>query len=218
MKKVLAFDFDGTIVDSMNELAVFAAELINEQYGLSREMSQKLFLFTSGIPFNEQLELMFPGKEQNQMIYETFERLKEEHALEYPLYPEVKEVFSKLSQVGYKLALSSSNAQHILENYVEHYELNIDLVCGYRGPDFGKGEAHFNHISDYFEVGFEDIIFVGDSLQDYERAQSCSVNFIARASTFSVEELKQKGVSTVIHNLTELLAVLGHGGKMAEVK
>lgn len=208
MTKVLAFDLDGTIVDSMNQLAVFAADLINEYYGLSLEMSAKLFLFTSGVPFCEQLELIFPGKEHNNTIYERFESLKEKHSLEYPLYPEVKGVFHELAQKGYKLAISSSNAQHILEDYMEHFDLELDLICGYLGPDYGKGRAHFEHMKEHFQVELEDIAFVGDSLKDYERAQSSSVRFIGRASTFTAEELKEKGVSTVIHDLTELLPLL----------
>lgn len=208
MTKVLTFDLDGTIVDSMDQLAVFAAKLLNDYYGLSLEMGRKLFLFTSGIPFCEQLELIFPEKEQNKEIYEKFERLKEENALQYSLYPEVKRVFEKLAQKGYKLTISSSNAQQILEDYMIHFGLKLDLICGYRGPDFGKGKAHFDYMKEYFGVELEDITFVGDSLKDYERAQSCSVKFIARASTFSVEELKEKGAEIVIQDLTELLAVL----------
>ena len=43
MSKIVAFDFDGTIVDSMPRLADIASELINRYYGLSLKISRDLY-------------------------------------------------------------------------------------------------------------------------------------------------------------------------------
>lgn len=208
MTKVIVFDLDGTIVDSMGYLANFAGKLINDAYGLSLAISKRLFLLTSGIPFCEQMELLFPGKEKNNEIVAEFEHLKEENMLKYSLYPETWEVFQELANKGYKLAISSSNAQHIIENYLEYSGLKVDLVCGYKNKKFGKGKPHFEAIMKYFAVGADKLIFVGDSQKDYERAKGNSIEFIARAGTFTVEELKETGVKWVIKDLYELPGLL----------
>lgn len=88
MGKIVIFDFDGTIVDSMPRLADIAAGLINRYYGLSSKISRDLYIMTSGAPFVEQIEYMFPGKKENSEIVEEFERRKESELMNEPLFPE----------------------------------------------------------------------------------------------------------------------------------
>src|SRR5690554_7251251 len=127
MTKVIVFDLDGTIVDSMGYLANFAGKLINDAYGLSLAMSKRLFLLTSGIPFCEQMELLFPGKEKNNEIVAEFEHLKEENMLKYSLYPETWEVFQELANKGYKLAISSDRKSTRLNS--SHVRISYAVFC-----------------------------------------------------------------------------------------
>ena len=62
MRKVIAFDFDGTLIDTMSSLADIAAAVINEYHGLAVEMARELFLRTSGRPFAEQIQRIFPDQ------------------------------------------------------------------------------------------------------------------------------------------------------------
>jgi len=207
MGKIVAFDFDGTIVDSMPRLADIASELINRYYGLSLEISRDLYIQTSGLPFTEQLEHMFPGKEENSEIVEEFERRKEEEVMNEPLFPETKDVLSSLAARGHKVVISSSNFQYIMDDYIDRRGLAPDLVLGYR-EGFSKGRDHFDYIKKHFHADTEDLIFVGDSLRDFEKARANGVRFIGRIGTFKKDDFRQAGAEQVVHDLRELIEVL----------
>ena len=207
MKKILIFDFDGTVVNSMPRLADIATELINRYYGLSLEISRNLYILTSGLPFVEQLEYMFPGKKENRQIVEEFERQKEEDVMNEPLFPETKDVLAYLASQGHKIVISSSNFQHIMEEYMERCGLAPDLVLGHK-EGFSKGKDHFDYIKDYFQADTEDLVFIGDSLRDFEKARDNGVRFIGRISTFTEDDFRQAGADQVIHDLRELMQVL----------
>ena len=207
MLRVLVFGFDGNLVNSMFDLTCIAAAQINKFYGLSLEMSKHLYLLTSGLPFEDQLALMFPGKEQNAFVVESFEQAKAKILFEEALFPEVKEVFTELADLGYKLVISSSNFQHLVEQYVTKFELKIDLVLGYQ-DGFGKGEPHFNYIKNYFKVEKDALVFISDSIKDLECAKNNGIEFIGKSGTFKPEGLRVAGVKHIIESFRELPTVL----------
>ncbi len=207
MSKIVVFDFDGTIVDSMPRLADIASQLINRYYGLSLEISRDLYILTSGLPFVEQMEYIFPGKKENSEIVEEFERKKEEEVMNEPLFPDTKEVLESLASQGHKVVISSSNFQHILEDYIRAKGLAPDLVLGHK-EGFSKGKDHFDYIRRCFHAETEDLIFVGDSLRDFRKARDNGIRFIGRIGTFTVNDFKRAGTHEVIHDLRELTEVL----------
>lgn len=207
MKEILVFDFDGTLIDSMGHLADIAAQEMKQVYGISFEMARHLYLLTSGIPFVEQLELIFPTKKENQGIVDEFEKNKADRLLEEPLFPEVREVFGKLTEMGYQLVISTSNFKELAEAYLNDRGLKVDLILGYK-PGFNKGKDHFEYIENYYEVSADQLVFIGDSLQDFKRAQASAITFIGRISTFTAEEMQNVGVKYFVENLSQLEKVL----------
>lgn len=59
MKKI-AFDFDGTIVDSMPQLTELALAVIKEHKLMHPIAARAAYLATTGLPFGEQLRMMSP--------------------------------------------------------------------------------------------------------------------------------------------------------------
>ena len=53
--RLIVFDFDGTLVDTMEAYAEKASELIEKFYGVPREKARKMYLETSGTlrPYQE---------------------------------------------------------------------------------------------------------------------------------------------------------------------
>lgn len=218
MSYILVFDFDGTLVDSMEHLAKIASRILTSYYGLSTEISRDLYFKTSGLPFEEQIELMFPNHKSNKEAVAHFEREKENTIFKQPLFLEVKNIFSAMSAAGHKLVVSSSNIQSILVDYFLRADLKIDLILGYK-KGFSKGKAHFDYIKKYFRVRDDkSVFFIGDSLKDYQRAKDNGVTFIARSGTFTVEELEKAGVKYIIENLTELPNIISVFFKRNDVR
>ena len=83
MIRLVIFDLDGTLIESMEEYAELAADLIRQHYGWPAEKAKKEYLRTSGLPFRDQLEILFPGSPLNPKIAEKFEKNWSEFFWEY---------------------------------------------------------------------------------------------------------------------------------------
>jgi phosphoglycolate phosphatase-like HAD superfamily hydrolase len=187
-KKVIAFDFDGTLVDTMGVYSKLVEEILRGHPVLDLERVLKEFIETSGLPFLTQLELMFPEAPQSfkEEIASAFEKRKAIVVKEIELEDSVRSTLVGLKERGLKLVLSSSTRQELVEGALAKYGL-MDLILGYRSPNFGKGKAHFDKILGNFGFGKNDLIFVGDSVKDYEIAAAYGVDFIGKVGTFTRE-------------------------------
>ncbi|MHA1166773.1 MAG: HAD family hydrolase [Candidatus Hodarchaeales archaeon] len=209
----VVFDFDGTVVNSMPFLETIAVNLMTDVYGLSDEDARNKYILTSGLPFLEQIETLFPGNEANERVISAFEKEKHEGLFKQPVFPDTEEILAYLKPKPYKTFISSSSLKESIEEYLYQSGLlkYIDEVMGYRS-DFQKGKDHFNHIIKKYNLDSEDIVFIGDSLKDYERARLSSVLFIGKLGLFSREDFLKstsdsEGLIT-ISNLSELKQIL----------
>ena len=208
MRKVIAFDFDGTLIDTMSSLADIAAAVINEYHGLAVEMARELFLRTSGRPFAEQIQRIFPDQPENKALVAEFERRKVAKLLDEPLFPEVKQLLVDLAAMGYINVISSSNVPDMIEKYVAKHDLKIEKVLGFRAPDFYKGKPHFDFLKAHYGVSNEEILFLGDSPEDYEHSALNSIPFIGRTGTFSREVLAKVGIKHIVDDLSEIKSMI----------
>lgn len=207
-KKILVFDLDGTLLDSMGTFGDIASFLISWEHKISRKKAKQMYINTSGIPFFQQLDILFPNYSRNKEISRIFEE-KKVHATEHLEMDEDElSALKKLSQGGYKLAVSSNNSQENVDKFNKFTNLNFDYVLGYK-ENFSKGEGHFNFIFKKENVSKDEIIFIGDSISDMERAQKLGVDFIAKVGTFSDKDFENRNPNVItIKHLGELLDIL----------
>lgn len=202
--KVVVFDFDGTLVNSMEAFADIAARVMPKYLPIDSKAARQSYLETSGIPFFEQLEVMFPKHPANKKAAEEFEKIKLENYFEEPLFDDVKETIEYLKKTGTKVAVSSNNFQELVDKFVGQTGIKFDMVLGFK-DNFAKGNDHFAHIEKTLGVNKADITFVGDSIKDGERAGSYGVSFIAKEGTFNKKEFAQSfPKAKVIKNLSDL--------------
>ncbi len=210
-KSVVIFDFDGTLVDSMGSFADLAADLMVRHYRVSWEQARESYLNTSGLPFFEQVELLFPGSHDNRQVAQEFELHKKKNYLSTPLFAEVPEALSQLKERGCRVVVSSNNGQEIVDEYLDHcsaLSLSFDMVLGYR-QGFSKGKDHFYHVLKSFSLSPESALFVGDSLQDAQKALSFGVDFVGRLGTFTRSHFQEAYPAVpVVHDLRELQEVV----------
>ncbi|MBI2083550.1 MAG: HAD family hydrolase [Deltaproteobacteria bacterium] len=207
-KTVCVFDFDGTLVDSMDSFIVLAAEVMRDIYQLPVSQGSEAYVKTSGIPFREQLEIIFPGDCRNPLACQRFESIKKASYLEKEFCEDVGETIGYLQSKKIKVVVSSSNYQELVEEFLKKKKVRLDLVLGWR-PNFSKGRDHFRHVQKVLSVTPQSILFVGDSLKDAERAEECSIDFIAKTGIFSEKEFRDHFPKVrVIRSLSELKSYL----------
>ncbi|MFW9929558.1 MAG: HAD family hydrolase [Candidatus Thorarchaeota archaeon] len=188
--RLICFDFDGTIADTMPVLESNAVKLFLKYHPeLGLEKARNNYRSTTGLPFEQQVELIFPRNVTNHDLIEEFEKLKLETIFDQHLFNETTEVLSKLKSKKFLIAISSSTYKEIITEYLNKNGVLklIDTVLGYR-PGFEKGKDHFNFLKEKYELNSKSILFIGDSLKDMERAFLSQVNFIGRTSIMNKAE------------------------------
>ena len=211
MPKVLIFDFDGTIVDSMNEFADIASGVLNKYFGTPIDIARRQYFETSGLPFFEQVELLHPKDPKNAQAVDEYETTKKVNYLSHKPFNDVAKAIADIRAAGVKTVVSSNNFQDLVDQLVEHIKIEFDMVLGWR-ENFAKGRDHFEHARKTFGCDKIDMIFVGDSLKDFDRALDYGIGFIGKTGTFSKEDfLKHNNGIKTIDSLGDLAALVCKG-------
>lgn len=208
MKRLCVFDFDGTIVRSMEGLTQTAVEVLGEVYGIPAEPAARKYVETSGLPFCEQVEQLFPGDTRNERAAELFERRKLDRYFSETLEEGAVEIVDYLRSKKIGVAVSSSNLQEVIERFLERTPLRFDFALGYR-KNFSKGADHFRFLMRELSLTSGEILFVGDSLKDAERALSSEIDFVGKTGLFTEKDFRKFHPTVrVIHHLSELKKIL----------
>ncbi len=208
--RLVLFDLDGTLVRSMELYAEKASELMNRYYRVEPSEGRELYLKTSGLPFLEQLNILFPDKgELNRKVAQHFENWKREIIKSLKLEREGVEVIDKLNSSGFITAVSSNNLQEYVEDIINRSGAKPHFVLGWDGKEFKKGEPHVSFLERETGIRREFFLMVGDSPNDLKLSKNCGIKFVALTSEFPPQAFKEidSDVPT-IENLTELLPVL----------
>lgn len=205
--KALLFDFDGTLVDTMEGFADIAGEVIHRFHPeISFKEARRKYLETSGVPFFQQLEIILPGDPTNAQKAAIFEETKKDGFFRSTFSEEVRFVINELRRRGFIVGVSSNNFQYLIEKFIEREGLQFDIVLGFR-DGFEKGKQHFDYVITHFSLQKDDLTFVGDSLKDAEKAITNNIKFIGLCGTFTRERFLQKYPNAVtIESLKELLS------------
>lgn len=205
--KVIIFDFDGTlantidvIVDITNRLALEFGYKQTTQGELDelKNLSSREIVKQSGISI---LKLPFLIKKVRAELNKEIKNIK-------PI-SEIKDVLHELSSRGHQLGIVTSNSK---ENIVEFLEKNewqhlFDFV--YSGTTlFGKSKI-INNLIKQREINREQIIYVGDETRDIEAARKSNIKAIAVTWGFnSAEVLAQQNPDFLVSQPQELLSAV----------
>jgi len=206
--KAVIFDFDGTLVDTMQSFADTAADVMATRYDVQFDWARQRYLDTSGIPFFQQLEVIFPNDQRNEEAANEFEQRKLDAFFDESFPSDVVQTITRLRELGYAVAISSNNFQELIDQFVNRESLHFDAALGCR-ENFFKGKDHFTHLQAALQLSADQLLFVGDSLMDEVRARENGVRFVGKTGTFDAQafESAQPGTRTV-HLLSELPALI----------
>ncbi|NIS61910.1 MAG: HAD hydrolase-like protein [Proteobacteria bacterium] len=200
----IIFDFDGTVANTMPFLTDLAVSLMTEHHNISEDVARKRYLENIGMDFASQIELIFPNHPRNQEVVNAFESKKEKGILRHFVFPEVISTLRYFSNRKVKTFVCSSTRQEIITNYVKSNKIGdlLDSFFGYK-VDFGKGEQ-IDFILEHYELSPEEVLFVGDSLRDFDYIKGKKINFIGITRIFDQKDFRKRGLLSV-SSLTDLV-------------
>lgn len=205
-RRAFLFDFDGTLVDTMDGFADIAGRVIHEFHPeMSFVEARANYMKTSGAPFFQQCEILFPGNLTNAEKIKIFEEEKQEGFFKQSFSDDVKFGINGLRKRGDIAGVSSNNFQELIDKFVEREGLVFDVVLGFN-DGFQKGKDHFEYVMKKFSLSSNDLTFVGDSLKDAEKAFANGIHFIGICGTFKREDfLKLDKRIATINSIREII-------------
>ncbi len=188
-KKLVLFDFDGTIINSQSSVFSIINRL-SKEFGyrkLSEELFQRLrneksqdILKKLGIPL---LKLPFFVRKFRHELNKDIEFIK-------PIL-NIRDVLFILKNKGYILGILTSNSNENVTSFIDKNDLNFFSLIFSERSLFGKSSI-IKTILKNQNLKPEEVIYVGDETRDIEAAKRNNVQIIAVCWGFNSKKILQK--------------------------
>ncbi len=210
MIKAVIFDLDGTLVDSIKDIAISTNYALSKYGFPTHEFEKYNYFVGNGVP--KLIERAIPKEKLNEQSFNNVHKTFSEHYGQNYLantvpYEGVIESLNNLKKAGVRLAVLSNKKDEYTQKIVAELFGNIfDFVLGKSEeyPLKPNPESTFAAIKG-FGVGREECAFLGDSGVDMETAVNSGCIPIGVTWGFRTEqELIESGAEYLIHNANNI--------------
>ncbi|MFM2305232.1 MAG: hypothetical protein RLZZ135_2645 [Cyanobacteriota bacterium] len=206
--KLVIFDFDGTLADTLGALMRISNRLAPE-FGYLQIGDEQL----ANLKYLSSWEIIKLSKVALWKLPFLIRRVKEEFPREVrnvKLFPGVIELLNTLKLQGYRLGIVSSNAEENIRSLLKQNQIEqlFDFVT--TASTFGKGKAIAKAIKQH-DFAKSDAIYIGDEIRDIQAARSISIRIVAVGWGFNAPiALINKQPDLLITKPQALLNALAH--------
>lgn len=206
-QKVIIFDFDGTIADTVDALVNIAnnlavefryAQITPEELVRLRNLTSREIFNYSGIPL---FKIPFLLKKVKRELRNKIPELK-------PI-PGIQEALVELKDNGNRLGIITSNSKGNVKEFLKIN--NLDNLFEFIHPGvtiFGKNTI-INNVMRQKHLKTQDVIYVGDETRDIEASKKAQVKVVSVTWGFNSEEaLAKQNPDFLIHHPRELVEVV----------
>ena len=213
MKKLLIFDLDGTILNTLDDLADSTNYALRKHSLPERTLTEVRAFVGNGI--GRLIERAVPKdccEAVRKSVLESFSAHYKEHSADKTRpYDGILDVLRELKELGYQMAVVSNKADPVVHSLCEHYFPGIfTFVIGER-EDIRRKPAPDSVYAVLNQLNTEkkDAVYIGDSEVDAMTAQNAGVDLIAVEWGFRDREvLKATGAKVIIKIPNEILSTL----------
>jgi len=206
-RKVIIFDFDGTIADTFSAVV----EIVNglsDKFGISKLGIEEI----SALRHKRAQDLLkvfqIPLWKIPKFLFIVKEKLSNE-IQDIKAFPEIFDVLIRLKKDGYSLGILSSNSEQTVNRFLEQNHVDVfDFVCCEKDI-FGKSRVLKKLIVKY-ALHRDQVVYVGDETRDVEAARGAKIKVVAVTWGYnSSRALEQQYPDRIIDKPQELVAVVG---------
>lgn len=201
-KKVIIFDFDGTIADTLP----YIIRIINDhahEFGYNpfsstdtqrlRGMGPKELIKELKVPF---YKLPFFVNKIKKLLNKDMPDVK--------VFDGMSEILHELKKRRYALGILSSNSKENIEKFCENNNLLVFDFIHSEKNIFGKDKS-LNNLIKKNNFKKEEVVYVGDEVRDIDACRKIDLDIISVAWGFNTADLLRKYNSNIIDTPSQLL-------------
>ncbi len=210
MKKLVIFDLDGTLLNTITDLGASCNYALRQMGYAEHPLSAYNYMVGNGV--RKLIERAQPDADEAtvERLLEYFREYYDEHCTDTTQpYPGIPELLKELTDMGVSIAVATNKYQSAAEKIINHYFPEIKW-CAIMGQVEGRPikpdpSIDFAILSEH-PTSKHDTVHVGDSAVDIETAHRACVGSIAVTWGFRpVSELRKAFPDHIVSNPAEIL-------------
>ena len=215
MKKLVIFDLDGTLLNTIEDLGNAANYALSQNGYPTHSLASYPFFVGNGV--RNLIRKALPDDMRTDTIIESllkdFKEYYNEHNTDCTKpYDGIEELLRNLQDNGVKIAVASNKYQQATEKIIAHYFGDIDFVAVY-GQREGVNvkpdpSVVFSILSDA-KVPKSEVLYVGDSGVDMETARRACVDSVGVTWGFrSEKELNEYHADMIVNKASDIFDIV----------
>lgn len=207
-KKVIVFDFDGTLADTFDALVMITNRLALEfgyppttpdELPKLRNLSSREIIRQSGVSV---FKIPFFLKKIREYLHQDILNLK--------TIPGIQEALVQLKHEGYCLGILTSNSEENVKLFLQKYEMQDLFTFIYSETSLFSKDKSLRKLMKKNNLSLDEILYVGDETRDIEASKKIQIQVIAVTWGFNSGEILAKhNPDFLIQQPSELIEVLG---------
>ena len=207
VKKVVIFDFDGTIADTLDSV-VNIVNPLSDEFGIKKVPEENIDELR-----NKKLREILKDSGISMLKMSSMaRRIKSElnKQIEYvrPVLG-IEEALLGLKEKKYKLGILTSNSKENVSKFLRKNNLDLFDFIHSESSIFGKSKAMHDLLKKH-GIRPEEAIYVGDETRDIEAARKTNIEIVAVSWGYNSKQLLEKqNPDFLIDNPRQLIEILG---------
>ena len=215
MKKLVIFDLDGTLLNTIEDLGNAANYALSRNGYPTHSLASYPFFVGNGV--RNLIRKALPDDARTDSIIDSllkdFKEFYNEHNTDCTKpYDGIVELLRKLQDNGVKMAVASNKYQQATEKIIASYFGDIDFVAVYGQRDGVNVKPDpsvvFSILADA-KVPKSDVLYVGDSGVDMETARRACVDSVGVTWGFrSEKELNEYHADRIVNKVSDIFDIV----------
>lgn len=211
--KLAVFDLDGTLVNSLADIAEATNYSMRKLGFPEYELSEYNYMVGDGVA--KLIERALPEENQDKfdealMIYNQY--YNKNYTVRTYVYEGIEKMLNTLKKYGFELAVASNKTHEFTENVISHYfgdELFSAVFGKSEGNPVKPDPAIVENIMDKLNISREDTVMIGDTCIDIKTGKNAGIKTIGCLWGFrTLEELVGAGADHIADKPADIVKYL----------